>query len=278
MPVRAAILVLLLASCVAGVGAGSSISPPAGWTAKDSGRRFVGYDLYGHINGGAELFHEFGFVDLRVRNFADAGGAELDLEIYRMADSTAALGIYLAKCGRERPVAGLDFRNTANAYQLTAVKGDHFVQVNNFGGKTALLDTMSALIRMVLAAVPAAGPEPLLALLDEAWPHGDQLLPGSLRLLRGPLALEPICTLDGNDPLGLGVGRHAVAGRFLDPDAATTRTVIAVAYPDGSAARAALAKLLPGGGAIGDGGEFEDAQGRSVAATVTGRRLRIVID
>ena len=38
----------------------------AGWTRAEKTRTFYKNDLYGHIDGGAELFLEFGFEKLRV--------------------------------------------------------------------------------------------------------------------------------------------------------------------------------------------------------------------
>ena len=49
-----------------------------------------------HINGGAELFLEFGFEEMQLLT-STADEVELTAELYRMRDPEAALGIYLAK-------------------------------------------------------------------------------------------------------------------------------------------------------------------------------------
>jgi hypothetical protein len=76
--------------------------PPDGflntWHREASPRVFEGADLYGHINGGAEVFLELGFDRLDVVRY-DADGAAVEVERYRMTDPVAALGIYLMKCG-----------------------------------------------------------------------------------------------------------------------------------------------------------------------------------
>jgi hypothetical protein len=80
--------------------------PAAGWTREDRVHRFVGKDLYGHIDGGAELFYEFGFRDLRVERWT-RGDQALVVERYRMEGPPAALGIYLAVGGGGEPIRGL---------------------------------------------------------------------------------------------------------------------------------------------------------------------------
>ena len=52
-----------------------------GWVKSGQTLRFTKNDLYGHINGGAELFLEFGFNELLVQRY-EKGGEEITLEIY----------------------------------------------------------------------------------------------------------------------------------------------------------------------------------------------------
>jgi hypothetical protein len=68
-------------------------------------------DMYGYIDGGAELFFEFGFSELTVQRYR-CGERELSLDLYRMTGPDAALAVYLAKKGEERPVPGVEDRNT----------------------------------------------------------------------------------------------------------------------------------------------------------------------
>jgi hypothetical protein len=75
-----------------------------GWEKSEALRTFTGQDLFNHIDGGAELFLEFGFVKLSVQAYA-SGKAELTLNAYEMESSASALGIYLMKMGRETPFA-----------------------------------------------------------------------------------------------------------------------------------------------------------------------------
>jgi hypothetical protein len=214
-----------------------------GWTRAGETRHFPGQNLYGHINGGAELFHELGFVELLVQDYR-RGEDELALEVYRMTSPEAALGIYLAKTGEESPVDGVTARNTGGPHQLIVLQGSCFLQVNNFGGADALMPAMVALARGALAAIPAVAPAPLLEVLP-ATEGGAALVPGSEQLVRGPFGLEPIYTFGEGDILRLGGEVFAAVGDYRDA-AGDRHTRIAVRYGDASRARATYDHLVAG--------------------------------
>lgn len=54
---------------------------------------YIGDDLFNLINGGAELYHEFGFVEVLAAKI-DAGGSSVRVEVYDMGSSAAAWGIF----------------------------------------------------------------------------------------------------------------------------------------------------------------------------------------
>jgi hypothetical protein len=268
-------------------------------------RRFIGQDLFGHIDGGAELFHEFGFVDLLVASYVDTAGRGLDLEVYRMADPRAALGIYLMKCGSETPLPDLPFRHSASPYQLTLLAGDRFIQVNNPGGRAALLPAMAALAAAAApkeAGAGAASAEPggkkaqapaAVSAAGLASPGADALLArlpaaglqlGSERLLKGPVALEHVLGVGEGDVLGLAGRTWAVLGRYTGADS-ETETLILVDYADSSAAAvgyASLARACTGDAELlVEGGNwlcFRDWRGRFGEAARRGAELRLRVD
>jgi hypothetical protein len=56
---------------------------------------FTGEDLFEMINGGAEIYLEYGFVQTVSQNYSDlTGRANLKIEIYEMTDPEAAYGIF----------------------------------------------------------------------------------------------------------------------------------------------------------------------------------------
>lgn len=268
-------LLLGLASTAAAIEPLAPVPAPMDWQLAGSPRLYPGRELYGHIDGGAELFHEFGFLDLLVASYVDGTGRELDLEIYRLEDARAAYAVYLLKCGREAPLPALAHRHSASLHQLTLVAGDLFIQVNNPDGAPALQPAMVAIADAAAGTRPAPGSDPLIAALPKAG-----LRPHSERLLRGAFSEEPYLPLSGGDPLSLDGRVYAAVGDY--DEALSSERAFVVAYPDSGAAQAALAALaaicrrdatLLSAGA--QSLSFRDYAGRFGIARIEGDTLRL---
>ncbi len=247
-----ALLFCLLWSGAAGLppqSAGNSeLLPPDNflgrWKKAVRSRVFTSADLYGHIDGGAELFLEFGFEQLTVckyrRDSSGSQGAshagELQLEIYRMTDSAAATGVYLMKCGKESGDAAFAERHTINNYQLIFKRNRYYVVVNNAAGEEALRTDMLESARFVASRLPAEEPVTFTGTLPS-----DGIVAGSMRLARGPYALQAVYTLGSGDVLQLHRTIVAVAADY--DGVSGKRTMIRIDYPDSSAAASALRHL-----------------------------------
>ena len=207
-----------------------------GWQVKGATRTFNRNGLYGHINGGSELFLEFGFDVLTVQRY-DRGADEVALEAYKMTSPEAALGIYLMKCGKESPVEGIPGRHTGDAYQLMSLYGDYLLVVNNYSGKKEVAPVMKALLLETQKKIPFSRPADMLAPL----PAKDRIA-GSERLIRGMYSLASLYTLGDDDILLL---KGEIFGAAADYRLASggTYTRIVVVYPGKKEAEGALAHL-----------------------------------
>jgi hypothetical protein len=207
----------------------------AGWKKAEAARVFGGADLYGYIDGGAELFLEFGFDRLTIQKFR-SGRNELAVEIYRMADPVAATGIYLMKCGKPTHDPSFAARHTINRHQLMFVRERYFVTVNNLSGGDAAGADLVKFGQAVASALPADRVPVELSRLPARGMVAD-----SERLVRGPFGLQSIFTLGEGDLLQLGGRIVGVAADVRDQGGERTRLV--VVYPDGAAAARAFANL-----------------------------------
>jgi hypothetical protein len=230
-------------------------------------------DLYGYIDGGAELFLEFGFEELQVQKYATPDG-QIALDLYRMESAEAALGIYLAKRGKETPVRGVKARNTGDRYQITALQGRYFAQANNFKGGAGGAARAVALLNTLLAGLPDESPADLFA----EFPR-ERRVDGSEALFAGPFALQRLFTFGEGDIL---LQKGKVFGAAMDyADASKSiYTLYRVAYPDPAAAAQALASLLQGldgtlkaTGRSDTGFIFKDFSGKYGSAEVRGAVL-----
>jgi hypothetical protein len=207
-----------------------------GWSKAGPLRTFTGQDLFNQIDGGAEIFLEFGFVRLRLQSYV-RDEAELTLNAYEMESAASALGIYLMMMGRETPYPEVAARNSAEETQMTIVKGRYFIQVDNLGDVRASKAEAVALANAFLAGLaeePAV--TPLVALPAEGK------VTGSERLVRGPYGLQAQFTFGEGDILSLG-GRifGALAEYRMPGGSAFTRLI--VPYPDPERAAEALVRL-----------------------------------
>ncbi len=241
-------LTLLLIAIASSMGCGGRVAeeqadllPPDGfldtWRRQGSPRVFQGADLYGHINGGAEVFLELGFDRLDLLRYDSDGGA-VEVERYCMTDPTAALGIYLMKCGSERPDPALSARHTASPLQLQMVRGSDYVIVSSLRPEVDIGETLIAFARYIAEHTPDEHGEDPFAVL----PTPDRVA-GSERVIRGSFTLEPLITLGDGDVLLLGGERTAVAAEFEDADGQRSTRIVA-AYGDAAGAARAYGHLV----------------------------------
>ena len=217
----------------------TSLLPPDGflgpWKKVDPPKRFTQANLYGYIDGGAELFLEYGFERLTVQKYRN-GADELTIEAYRMTDPTAATGIYLMKAGKEAPAAGFKERHTANRYQLMFCRNRYYVIVNNLSGREAFARAQVNFASYIAPRLPSASPIAELRALPR-----EGLVAGSARLVRGPYALQAIYTLGSGDILSLRHKLTAATGDYASANG--TYTLIAATYPDAAQAKRAFAHM-----------------------------------
>jgi hypothetical protein len=226
--------------------AGADLLPPDGflqtWKRSSGSRIFTSSDLYGYIDGGAEIFLELGFAQLSVQPYKPAAGSaasaedEFKVEIYRMTDPVAAAGIYLLNCGKEAPDPSLPVRHTLNRYQLIFKRERYYVIVNNSEGNEKLRPAMLEFARYVAARLPAEVP----VKIDEILPR-QGLVKNSVRLFRGPYGLQSIYTLGHGDILQQGRKLTGVSGNYQE--AGVRYTLVLVDYPDEQTAQKAYANV-----------------------------------
>jgi hypothetical protein len=209
----------------------------AGWVKSGRVLRFEKSNLFDYIDGGAELFLEFGFVKLLVQRYKSANGKgdeEVAVEVYEMESPEAALGIYLMKSGNETPIKGIKARNSGDRYQFSVVKGNSFVQINNFGGNEKLIPVMVNLTQQTLASISKGRSVTLLNRLPKKG-----LVAGSGLIIRGPYALQPIFTFGKGDVLQLEGKVFGVVGDYVGRKG-EVYTRILIFYPRPKAAQSAL--------------------------------------
>lgn len=161
-------------------------STSGSWRPSDSLRIFSGKKLYDLIDGGADIYLEYGFVRAGSRHYRTPLGGEISLEVHEMRDTLAAWGIFsfLVKETGSPAVFGQE-----------GVEGDDFVifwknrfvvlvTALNEGGRADL----GGMARDVDGRIRPAGRRPALAealLQPEFRNNGVMFMRGALAFDRG---------------------------------------------------------------------------------------------
>jgi hypothetical protein len=225
----------------AGLASAQEVIPPPdgfapGWVKPEAPRVFQRGELFNYIDGGAEIFLEFGFDKLIVQAYEKAE-MELTVEAYRLDSPESALGLYLLKCGKETPVKGLEGRHTGDRFQLTILRNRWFIHINNADGLPDAVPAMTVLARKILAGLPQG---PRVALLD-ALPL-KSIVSGTEMIFRGPFGLQSLYTLGPGDILQQNRKVFGLAADYKSA-AGDTYTRLLIRYPDIPAAQAAWNNL-----------------------------------
>lgn len=279
-----ALLLCLAAACgsESHVDGSADPLPPDGflgaWTKAGSARTFRSSDLYGHINGGAELFLELGFERLIVQHYKN-GSHEISVELYRMTDAGAALGIYLMKCGREAPDASFDVRHTMNRHQLFFLRGRDFVIIGNRSESDGAAAAKLDFARHMAERIEPDDPSEIFEVLP-----GENRIPGTERVIRGPFTLQGLFTLGKGDILLLSGKATGVAADY-EAAAGGEYTRIVVPYGDSGSARAAFENVAhnldPYIELLSSDHSaliFKDYAARFGSVRITGSRLEVLVN
>lgn len=207
----------------------TSLCPVAGevpgWQPADEPQLAEGYDLYLLINGGAEIFYEYGFERTLFQTYQGAQGNTINLEIYQMKNSAAAYGIYTFKTGNEGMPFNAGTEGWLESYYLNFWRGNFLVTVIGLEMDSSSIAGIKKIARAVDTKINAPSHyPPIITLLPE-----EKLLPNGITYLSGNLALFNQYLFATEDIFGL---KDGVVGTYQD------YSIFLLQYPDRQKAKA----------------------------------------
>jgi hypothetical protein len=157
-----------------------------GWTKHRTQQHYAGESLYEYINGGAEIYHEYGFVQVVVQDYVSETGKSVSVEIFEMISPAGAYGMYTFKTnakGKWLPVGnGAQLAD----YYMNFWKGPFLVTLTGFDESEQTQEGLLAIARSVDSKIPAGEKEPRIVSL---LPVKDRM-PQSLKYFTGFLGLR----------------------------------------------------------------------------------------
>jgi hypothetical protein len=220
------LLSLLMLGCTGGGSSGvqgflPSSAKAQGIKIKKDGeaRIYEGKKLFDYMDGGAELYYEYGFEQACVQRYKAKQG-EVTVEIYQMDTSAHAYGVYTFDTQGEHPPIGQDATYARGL--LAFWKGRYAVRA--FSENEKFKDILLALGQAITKKIPQEGERPaILAFLPPQWVVDDSLL-----FFRGQIALNNGYFLSHQDVLFLSKGAEGIT--FLYKPEAQPLRVIMVRY------------------------------------------------
>jgi hypothetical protein len=193
----AAVAVLWLFGCRRGPASAASediklLVPAAsdlqGWQKDGETQVFRGEDLYVYIDGGADIYQEYGFIAVAVQDYKDAGGKSLSLEVFQMKDTAAAFGMYTFKTSAGGKAVDLGGKGQLEDYYLNFWKGSYVITVTGFDEDGATIQGLQIIAGAVDARIRSVGKEPSLpALLPEQGLNRQ-----SIKYIKGQIGLNNV--------------------------------------------------------------------------------------
>jgi Family of unknown function (DUF6599) len=177
-----------------------------GWKPEKAPQVYKGEDLYLYIDGGAEIYREYGFKQVLVQDYKSAAGKSLTLEIFEMADSPGAFGIYTFKSsGKGKTVApGQD--GQLEDYYLNFWKDNLLVTLTGFDESPDVIQGLMLIAKSVDAKIRTRGARPsLVGVFPKEW----QPI-GRLKYIKGVLGLNNIRSFFARDVFQFKEGVTAV--------------------------------------------------------------------
>ena len=167
----------------------------AGLTLSDTPQGYRGDDLYQMIDGGADIYHEYGFRQVLSAEYLDGGGKIIKLEMYEMESPTAAYGIHSFKVGEGGKALAIGQEGRLEDYYLNFWKGNLQVTLIGQDAEEETVQGVVALAGAVDARIAQTGKRPELAdlLLHEPLAFSQP------KYLRGPIGLMNNYVFDRED-------------------------------------------------------------------------------
>jgi len=175
------------------------------WKAENTPQLYKGEDLYLYIDGGAEIYHEYGFRQVLVQDYKSAAGKSLTLEIFEMANSECAFGIYTFKSSGKGKAVSVGQDGQLEDYYLNFWKGHFQITLTGSDSSPEIIQGLLFIAKSLDAKMKSLGARPLLieALPKEWFPLFRQ------KYIKGVLGLQNSESFLSRSILGF---REAVVG------------------------------------------------------------------
>lgn len=178
--------------------------------APSGGAEFVeGENLYLLINGGAEIYHEYGFTSAVFQSYGTNDGRKVNLEIYEMESQEAAYGIFTLKTGTDGSPVEVGYEGWRESYYLNFWKGNYLITIISLDADIDNSDGIERVARVVDSKLTIESKKPRIV----SYLPTENLQTNGVTYLRGSLGLANRYIFDAEDIFEVNEG---VVGEYAD--------------------------------------------------------------
>ena len=177
------------------------------WRPVGQPQKFEGEDLFLYIDGGAEIYYEYGFTQVITQEYRNEKDKIVNLELYEMEDPAGAYGMYTFKTGDIGQKIEIGNDAFLEEYYLNFWKGNFLVTLTGFDSEKETADGLLAIAKATDTRINARGKKPLL---PDLLPNND-LRTTSIKYVKGNLGLFNHYQFDSENIFGL---REGVIGKY----------------------------------------------------------------
>jgi hypothetical protein len=183
------------------------------WQAEDSPQQYTGDDLYLYINGGAEIYHEYGFEQVIVQDYSNKQGKSISLELFEMSGPESAFGMYAFKSSSLGKELSIGDGAALEDYYLNFWKGKYLITLTGFDADEETVLGLKQIAESMDAKIKSTASAPKLV---KMLPEEGLIKPG-IKYFKGPLALMNSFKFfsEENIPLREGVRGDYAAGHSV---------------------------------------------------------------
>lgn len=171
---------------------------------------YIGDELFFLINGGADLYLEYGFVQVVSADYSNEAGSSMHIEIFEMKDRPAAYGIYTLQHMRDDDPDEIGEKGQIIKNNALMIKDRYVVKMHAKFPEDRLQELLKTTADLISSRIIVKELKPLL--LPFLLPMQDNDFP-QVRFIRGPIALRNIFYFHSEDIFNVDDG---VVGIYQD--------------------------------------------------------------
>jgi hypothetical protein len=206
------------------------------WKIDGEVRCYKGENLFEYMNGGAELYHAYGFNRMCVKDY-QKGDNLYTMEIYEMENSPKAFGIYSLDRQGEHP--SLKQEATYQEGSLTIWKAHYFIRIFASQKGANIKEEMLSLGERAVSQIKGEGEMPSLSRLIPAGAKKD-----TVSSFWQPTPLNNIFFISHENLLNLAGDSEGIT--FLFSAGKGDVRIILILYPESKQAKDSFEKFISG--------------------------------